>query len=331
MPVVSEARLIEIAQNDPGVFRRLPFTNADHRIAAQANALVAGGPNVDVERLRELLASIRRVLTEERRQQHKGGRPWEIDYELYARMDRREPWWGFEFELGYKSAAAYAEAVGYAYDEFTGAMFDGEGEGDYPVEITFPPEEVSKFADGTSQAHRFMLWTAQNAQRLCRRTGNNNVGTHLNMSDPRLNARTVRQVANFLNNTLRFTSRRNGERREMFGRESIYAGFFLQNVGQNHWMEFKGFRTTYDAAEWQRYLKVCAALQKCIDFFFAQAKVNVNAGINNLYDVAFNDAEPAMSLVRDFRPPADAAPLTTRHFGDRNGLGGAFQLAEAQW
>ncbi len=315
MPLVASDRLLEMARANPNILRDLPFrdrgTVGDEVRAAQA--LAAAG-RLDIDGINRVLQAIRACVVGGA-QQHKSARPWDVDPQLYARLDRKQPWWGFEFELGYRNRAAYGEATGYAYDEFIGATYDSEGEGDYPVEITFPPEEASKYADGTAQAHRFMMWNAANAKRLCVHTGANNIGTHLNMSDPRMNVRTTNQLANFLNRTLMWTRAVNGQRKQLFGRESIYAGFFVQRSGDNYWLEFKGFRTTYSQEEWQRYLQTCAALQKCVDAFFQQKSVDRMIGVSNLNDVVFNGADPVLGNTDDIRAPAGALPMSTRGGG----------------
>lgn len=327
MPVINEQRLLELVKANPRKLLELPMSHEPAPFNL-AQAMLGAAHNIDLDSIRAMLAAIRYELVENQRQQGKGQRPWTIDPQLYARLDRTQPWWGWEFELGYKNAAAYAEGVGYAYDNFEGAMFDGEGEGRHPVEITFIPEEASKFADGTSQAHRFMLWTAENAARISDIGVENNVGSHLNMSDPRMvDKATTMAVANFMNRTLQHTRKVNGQRKTMFGRESIYAGFFSQQSGNNHWMEFKGFRTTYDAAEWGRYVQVSAALQKCIDLYFelrAAGPVNRFLGVNNLFDVAFNDAVPTTDTFQNRVVDKGASKLSTR-FGenDPDGLGRA--------
>lgn len=325
MPLIAEERLLELAKKNPRKLLEMPMCGYEPpRNVAQV--MIAAAENIDLDHIRSLLAAIRYELAVNRRQQGKGNRPWDVDPEMYTRLDRKQPWWGWEFELGYKSAKAYEEGVGYAYDNFIGATFDSEGEGNYPVEITFPPQEMSKYLDGTADAARFITWNAENAKRLANHTGANNIGTHLNMSDPRFTSLDVTsRVVNFLNRTLQHTRRTNGQRLEMFGRESIYAGFFVQQSGKNYWTEFKGFRSTYDVGEWQRYVQTAAALQKCIDYYFANTKgLTAKHGISNLYDVAFNGAEPELSTFDERVIAPGAAALSTRMgaYRDPDSIGG---------
>lgn len=334
MPLIAEDRLLELANANPRMLYNMPMMGFGPA-RNLATALITAAKNINIDDIRNVLAAIRYELVVTRMQQGKGQRPWDVDPQLYATLDRTQPWWGWEFELGYKSAKAYGIAVGHAYDNFIGATFDSEGEGRYPVEITFPPEEMSAYLDGTAQAAQFITWNADNSAALCAKTAENNVGSHLNMSDPRITNGIINgKVANFLNRTLQHCRRRNGERKEMFGRETLYAGFFKQEAQRNHWLEFKGFRTTYDRAEWERYVKTAAALQKCIDTFFkmhAAGAVDGKLGVNNLYDVAFNGAEPTVAAYADRIVDAGAKNLCSRGGGynaNPDSIGGGYLLAE---
>jgi hypothetical protein len=251
----------------------------------------------------------------------KGSRPWDIVPTVFDSLDRKEPWWGFEFETGWVTRDAYKEAVRHVWDNYDGCMFDEEGEGQHQVEITFCPAEMSKFLDGTAPAYKFVEWMEAN-QRLPFNGGGNKVGTHVNISDPRFGDNrdgNVEQLTRFLNRTMHHTRGVNGQRMEMFGRESIYAGFFhnQSNGGKNNWIEMKGFRTTYRIEEFKRYVKTCAGLQKVVDTFYTLGiKGAKDKAVGNLYDVVFNGAEPVVKDFHDFTVAANAAPLSTRYGGD---------------
>lgn len=274
-------------------------------------------PKADLASAKKALAKLRSVLVVNQRQMHKALRPWDLTPRAMEHLDRAEPWWGFEFETGWVSAAARGEALAFTFDKLDGAMYDGEGEGGYPVEITFLPEERSKYLNGTSTAHKFIQWMNDNPK-LVQFTGHNNVGTHLNMSHPGItDYGTVVELTKFLNRTLMYTVKVNGQRKEMFGRESIYAGFFAQDAGGNVWTEFKGFRTAYTMAEFERYIKTSEALQKCVEVFVNAPSGSLSSkAVDNLYDVAFNGAEPNVVRHTTIVPPAGAERLCTRgHFG----------------
>jgi hypothetical protein len=153
------------------------------------------------------------------------------------------------------------------------------------------------------------------------------VGTHLNLSDPRFGANrddNVEQLTRFLNRTLHHTRGVNGQRMEMFGRESVYAGFFhnSSNGGKNNWIEFKGFRTTYKLDEFKRFIKTCTGLQKVVDKFYSLGIASAQGkAVGNLYDVVFNDADPEVKEFEDFKVASGAAPLSTRYGGDPRSFG----------
>lgn len=252
------------------------------------------GVKADRSSALKALYSLRHVLVTSQRQMHKYLRPWDVSSKVLNHLDRNEPWWGFEFETGWVSADARGEALAFTYDNIDGVMYDGEGEGFYPVEITFLPEERSKYLDGTSSAHKFIRWMNDNPQ-LIYLSGINDVGTHLNMSHKKIetHAQAV-ELSKFLNRTLHQTVKVDGQRKEMFGRETIYAGFFAQFGGDKAWVEFKGYRTAYTLEEFEKYIKSAEALQKCVDLFIDRTRACDMMCVGNLYDVAFNEAEPEL-------------------------------------
>ena len=272
----------------------------------------AAPPTADRESALAVLAQLRQFIVDGQNNMRKAGRPWDLLPSVLDNLNRAEPWWGWEFETGWISREARGQAIAFAYDNIDGAMFDGEGEGYHPVEITFCPEERSKYLDGTSNAHKFMQWVQDN-RNLVLLTGNNDVGTHLNMSHPAITSSTqTAALCKFLNRTLWHTIAVNGQRKQLFGRETIYAGFFPQIAGNKVWVEFKGFRTAYSMEEFERYLKTAEALQKCIDLFVPKAGLYDKA-VTNLYDVAFEGADPELTTwagTPDY--PAGAAALHSR-------------------
>jgi hypothetical protein len=323
MPLVNRELFAQEVVNNPGALRYLagrygaPF-------GATAQAMRDGVIKVNRESALALLDQVG-VACVGGFQMGKSMRPWDITPKVFDKLDRAKPWWGFEFETGWCSRDAYKEAVRYVWDNFDGCMFDSEGEGANAVEITFCPSEMHTYLDGTAPAYKFIEWMDAN-KHLPYNGGGNDVGTHLNMSDPRFNAdrQTVRQLVQFLNRTLHFTVAVNGQRKKMFGRESVYAGFFHNesNNGANHWMEFKGFRTTYNLEEFQNYIKTAAALQKVVDLFFDKGWDAVaGKGVSNLYDVAFNDADPIVRPFADVKPAVGAARLSTRGGGSAHSFG----------
>ena len=258
-------------------------------------------------------------------QQHKSGRPWDLLPNLFDSLNRHEPWWGWEFETGWASREQQLKAVGYVWDNFDGCMFDGEGEGLHQVEITFTPQEMSKYLDGTATACKFMKWVSDN-KHMIYQGNHNDVGTHLNISHPRLSLANAESAARFLNRTLWFTQKRNGDRIALFGRESVYAGFHANssNNGNNVWLEFKGFRTTYDYDRFMSFIATANGLQKALDIFLSKdGKFGPIAKpcMSNLFEVVKENAEPVVESLNNLKIPAGAKQMYTRRCGGANPFG----------
>lgn len=233
-------------------------------------------------------------------------RPWLIDKDYTAHLDRSQTWWGFEFETGWASQKARATANRFVWDNFDGVAFDSEGEGNYTVEITFGPEERSKFHDGTAQAYRFYEFLDQN-QELVYNSGEDMIGTHINLSHPLLNQKNHARMVNALTRTvgsLPVEMVGHGNcRYRLFGRTRLYGGFFAQDQGGKQWIEGKLFRTTYNLKGFQNYINTAEALSKCVDAIFAamedgselaeaQRLVGALPYVDNLWEVALEGADP---------------------------------------
>lgn len=246
-------------------------------------------------------------------------RPWEIDTELCKRLDRSQNWWGFEFETGYQTAGARGQVLGHVWDTWDNVAYDNEGEGNYPCEITFAPQEQSKFEDGTAQANQFMNWLAEQSK-LTYRSREAGIGTHFNLSTPGMEKGDAsRNSAEWMNLTVsRLPNEMNGKnvRSEMFGRSTLYGGWFPQ-AG---WIEGKLFRTTYKADEWAKYLKVCKALTLCLETLTAVNKDKANSWhhelrhipyVYNLYEIYKNDAAPEVRWTdAQYRVTSDSSAIS---------------------
>lgn len=233
-------------------------------------------------------------------------RPWEIDPGLYSRLDRSEPWWGFEFETGYRSPQARGAVVTHVWDTWDNMCFDAEGEGSAAVEITFAPQERSKFSDGTASALQFMQFLGSSAH-LTERGGSNSVGTHLNVSVPGMDSTNVSVMCDAMNMTLGALpvelDGMGNLRLHLFGRASLYGGFFSQNQGNSAWLEGKLFRTTYDMPTFNRYIQSCDALTRCLTALVAAAtdteqqwhiQLSHVPYVTNLWEMFRDNVEPEL-------------------------------------
>lgn len=217
--------------------------------------------------------------------QNKGARPWYFYPDAFTHLDRSEPWWGFEFECGFKTAAARQKVLTHVWDTWDGVTFDGEGEGNYRSEITFMPSEASKFSKGTAPAQQFMKYLC--ASGTTHRTRQSSVGTHLNISHPLLNTKNVGWAECFLNNTLSFLHP--DDKLFLFGRRSLYDGAYAQQSDRagrkkNVWIELKTFRTTYDWKQWLQYIRTCHAITAILHHYLeAEDKASLRCkGVSNL-------------------------------------------------
>lgn len=250
-------------------------------------------------------------------------RPWDIIPNVFSGLDRTQPWWGWEFETGWKSSAARQKALEHAWDNYDGVMFDGEGEGNWQVEITFTPAEAYRHFDGSAPAYQFLDWVSKNPK-LIYNGGGQNVGTHLNMSHPDIKGRDDNTyVARFLNRTLRATRKRAGDRTQLFGRELVYGGFYEQQAPSGHWVEFKGFRTAYTIEQFQVFCQTAAGLQTAMDYALslgARDRELAQAGglcMTNLYEVVFENAQPVYDTLATVKIADPRQPDCARgHFGN---------------
>lgn len=307
MPLVSEQELLEgVRTNDVIKYQLLHLgINPDRDdVFKQLEALVKRGGNL-----------------------RKSLRPWDINPRAYDHLDRDQPWWGWEFETGWRSDASKRKAIAHAWDNFDGVMFDGEGDGAHAVEITFMPSEMSTYMDGSAPALRFMEWVDAN-KAITYSSGGVAWGIHLNFSDKRManNAQNT-HLSRFLKNSLESVRIRNGMRKEMFGREVLYGTFYPQDNGHgSRWIECKGFNATYSLDEFKRYVKTAHAIQKAVDVFFNDEQRlreglshgvprELQPAITNLYDVYNTGAKPIVGMVQDIKVARGAAPLFSRPWG----------------
>lgn len=260
--------------------------------------------NVDEASAVECYNQIKRYIQSNGYLNGKTLRPWHLDADLTSKLDRREAWFGFEFETGYRSHAARSEVIGYCWDNFDGVVFDSEGEGSAAVEITFTPEEESKFRDGTAQAVRFMDYLDKNRE-LIQKGSSMSIGTHLNISHPAMQAKNIELFCRAMQRTIAAVEQTEDGvgnlRQYLFGRSSLYGGFYVQNQTNGVWLEGKLFRTVYTMKEFQRYLQTAYALSASLNAIVAAHEAKENDWhrklghwpyVDNLFAVATTGEEP---------------------------------------
>lgn len=303
MGVISLSRFVELASTaNPNHSRFLENVYISLRMTD--NYWAANYPAINREAAIRMYESAKDYVQQNGYFLGKGFRPWEVDTQLTESLDRNEPWYGFEFEMGFNSHAARAEVIGHVWDSWDGVAFDGEGEGEYFVEITFTPEERSKFQDGTAQALQFMKYIGENNDKI-NNTGYEAIGTHFNLSHPALDTH-VKQDAmqRVLNNTLASIPKDGHSRLRLFGREYLYGGFFSRSAGPNLWLEGKLFRTTYSSAEFTSYLSTCEGFIRCVTATLQHWEENGRSStlsITNFLDVVEGTADPIFVSSDDFQ------------------------------
>ena len=217
-------------------------------------------------------------------------RPYDHTNVTEMGLDPSQPWIGFEFETGYASKDAMRKCLGYCWDSFDNVTFDSEGEGQHFSEVTFAPANLSSFADQSAPAAQYMKFLSDNRE-MTYNSGESAIGTHVNISLPVMRGRT-QQTAQMLYNIIPALNRSLGtlsadDNLGFFGRERLYAGFFLNSDNHNNsWFEGKLFRTTYDYTQYRKYIRVSRGLIKAIE-----ALVEANGTgfyISNLFDLLSN-------------------------------------------
>lgn len=251
---------------------------------------------------KEVNASLRQALLNRGDIGGKAARPWDIDPDLYDNLDPSEVWWGFEFETGYITQEAQQEVLGHVWDTWDGVAFDAEGEGAWATEITFHPQELSKYREGTAKATQFMEYLTGEGRQHTNRTDYFAVGTHINISLPDVSYETVELISWSLNMTGKKLPINTPEGKntceELFGRSRMYGWFYARNAGRPY-IEGKLFRTTYDSAQFAKYVKVCEGITRIAQALAAMPVIGKRYEFikycDNLYDVCINGSEPSFS------------------------------------
>lgn len=233
---------------------------------AYRNTSSAPALPVDRAAALQLLDQLKHVVGASGRLGSKALRPH--NYDDFSYLDRTQPWWGFEFETGWRTTEDRRDAIHAAWDiGVNGVTFDGEGEGTYRTEITFAPATMSEVLDGSAPAAQFMQYMNDHPNQV-NNTGDTYIGTHVNISFPNF---TNDRVVNILNNSIHRLpllmeedGRSVNVRKKLFGRGDIYGGFFLRSAPSsgNRWIEGKVFRTTYNMEQFRQYCRTAEALTK---------------------------------------------------------------------
>lgn len=226
-----------------------------------------GGP-VTLERARAIIRSVKETTLKTR--QGKINRPFEL-VPLQSRLDPDQPWIGWEIECGWANQESYHEVVEYIWNYHRHVTIDTEGHGNYPSEITFPPQNADKMFSGKAQVHRFLKWVARREDVIPSYwTTRQAIGTHLNISTPKyreLCARTLynSDIAPRISSLLRELT--DDQKQQLFGRRNPYGYAYSNGQGANSWIEFKLFHSTLNPAQFAGYCRVAERMTKLVDYF----------------------------------------------------------------
>lgn len=224
--------------------------------------------------------------------QRKVNRPWEL-VDVTSGLDPQQAWVGIEFETGWGTQDAYHRACNYVFDNFNHTVIDLEGYGGYAAEITFAPENLSTFDEGTSKMQQFLSWLNTDGPATLQNGPGYMIGTHANISTPAYRAMWDEE-AGPLNRILRRSLflMRAAQLVECFGR-SPYGANNMMGSGTSKWIEFKLFDSTSNVEQFNRYVRSIKGLTKVIDKMIetrCYLDVNVNV-IANLGDFLLGNAE----------------------------------------
>lgn len=202
--------------------------------------------------------------------QGKFNRPWVL-VDLFSKLDPNEMWVGMEMETGFNHQDHYRSLVNFIWDNLSYVAMDREGSGDYPIEVTFPPEEMSKFTRGESQIHKMLDFMNEERLENVVPYDTNVTGTHVNLSTPMYRSLTdendrSRIVSVFSRSisTLGFS-----DKHQLFGRQPYGYCYRRSATGPSrvtqNWVEMKLFFSTTDRAVFGHYMGVIERLGMMLD------------------------------------------------------------------
>lgn len=218
---------------------------------------IAGTPGVrpyriNAEAINKFLAHT--LATTLDRTNYKGHRPWQI-VNITEKLDPAQPWIGIEYETGFREKATLDRVIHHVWDKYNNSAMDIEGCGNYPIEITFSPVNMTDF---TSKSYNMdMLIKFMNRAKIEQHYSHNSAptGIHCNISTPTFRSGPTNglkrgDIVTILNASLGEMSM--DDRDAVFNRDP-YSGFFHQSSGNDNWIEGKVFCTTDELATYREY------------------------------------------------------------------------------
>lgn len=209
----------------------------------------------------------------------KADRPWQI-VDMTKKLNANETWIGFEFETGFDSKADYQKFIHFLWGHNYVAI-DKEGTGRYPVEVAYPPQELSDVLKNGHLLQRtldFMekeaLKPALNPTTFTRR----DVGIHAGIStkkyrsaDERARYSACARLATVLDSLTK------NEKEELYGRSALHWGTAHQ---RNGYIEIKVFRAIPESERVRKYITTTIQMTKLLDFLIDNKGVDKIANLS---------------------------------------------------
>jgi hypothetical protein len=310
MAFVTKEELLELKKTNPAA--RVYNYGVGYHDAEYVDARY-----IDEAKADEILSSGLRTTLEVRQQ--KTNRPWEI-VNLTSKLDKSQPWLGFEFEMGFDLKKDYDKLINHLWKNTTHVAIDREGYGQYCPEVTFSPENLDSYMNGTSTIHGVINWMNENKVKLAN-FGDTYVGTHLNLSTPGYrngDAATRRNVLDLINHSI--LTMTPAEHTELFGRKPYGLG-----TAQDSWVEFKMFKSTDDAKQFEKYIQVSKnmaevmerlMMRKSTPAAYDDGKVRL---IANLADILRGKVTVTQRIYKEVNDNGAMYHVARSHWRARNG------------
>lgn len=271
----------------------------------RGQSIMVGGRNelldgIDEKRAEELLrlafgdALIQKMPTKE-------NRPWKL-VKLTDKLDPNQAWLGFEFEMGLASETDYRRLVTYVWHEHNWVALDKEGAGSWSPEVTFPPEDASKFTDGTAGIMRLIKWMNEQGIKLIDFDSIPNgrgvptpVGQHLNVSVPAMRSKKNAVACGILvAHTMWMMSE--AKHKDLFGRVP-YGLCRGRDEGAGAYCEFKLFKATDNMKTFKKYVIVSQRMADMMQVLCERNKFGDNTAndtpyIENFYEILSGTVSP---------------------------------------
>lgn len=266
-------------------FTSIPFIT-EQRVVYIRNTL---DPTLTKEKAEEFVQNLMQVQLSA--WHPKINRPWDF-VPLHASLDPEQTWIGWEWETGFRSPdmtneEAHRHVMQHLWDEYDYIAVDGEGIGEFPCEITMPPQNMSEYEAGTAYFQRLLRYLG--SQNITQHGTDSGVGTHANISTSTIResstgdvSRAIKVINSAIMNMPEHMLYR------LFNRYPYGHGYLRTNAGQK-WIEWKLFMSVSDPDVVQQYINTASRLADAVDLVINN---NITAvGPSELYEFLLNESE----------------------------------------